>query len=82
LELSNSQKKRLGLAIACLGHGNILILDEPTQYSDNYNLENILKVIEMIRREGKVIISITHDPRFESAYPDAPVIRLSGEDNG
>jgi hypothetical protein len=31
--------------------------------------------------EGKGVFIITHDPRFISAMPDAPVIRLSQEDS-
>ena len=44
--------------------GEVLILDEPTSALDEQTTMNFFGVLEEIKKE-KIIIVITHDPKFE-----------------
>ena len=80
LELSQAEKKRLGMALACGGNRDVLILDEPTQYQDAMGFERMRSTISALANEGRSILIISHDPRLFEAFPDVGVIRLSQED--
>lgn len=81
LELTQAEKKRLGMALACGGRRKVLILDEPSQYQDAEGFNRIVEAVEMCRTEGKGILIITHDPRFFTAFRGAGVIHLFREEN-
>lgn len=80
LELSQAEKKRLGMALACGGNRDILILDEPTQYQDGAGFERMRSTIAALADEGRCILIISHDPRLFEAFPGAGIIHLSQED--
>lgn len=82
LELTQAEKKRLGIALACGAHRNIVILDEPSQYQDGEGFGRICTALEEIAGAGQGILIITHDPRFYAVFPRAAVIRLSPEGSG
>jgi len=77
LELTQAEKKRLGMALAYGKERKIVILDEPSQYQDWDGFSRITDALKMITGEGKGVLIITHDPRFFQVIPDSPVIRLS-----
>ena len=77
LELTQAEKKRLGMALSCGGNRRILLLDEPSQYQDQDGFARVVGAVEMCAAQGKGILIITHDPRFFSMFPDAGIIRLS-----
>ncbi len=81
LELTQAEKKRLGMALAYGKQRKIVILDEPSQYQDRDGFTRILDALKMITGEGKGVLIVTHDPRFSRAIPDSQVIRLSQEDS-
>ena len=79
LELSQAEKKMLGLALACGEKRRVLILDEPTQYQDSKGFERMAEAIRVHAEEGRAVIIITHDPRVFETFPDAGILRLSNK---
>jgi energy-coupling factor transporter ATP-binding protein EcfA2 len=79
LELSQAEKKRLGMALACGERRLLLILDEPSQYQDSESFIRMSEAIDKLAGEGRAVLIITHDPRLFSAFPEAGVIHLKKE---
>jgi len=57
---SGGMKRRLSLAIAMLGDGEVLILDEPTVGIDPALRRQVWKELHKLRDEGKTILVTTH----------------------
>ena len=64
-ELSVGQKQRIAIARAIIKKPNIVIADEPTGSLDQYNANEVFKLLEKISQTCLVIL-VTHDK--ESAY--------------
>jgi len=79
LELTQAEKKRLGMALSCGEKRKVIILDEPSQYQDSSGFRRILDALSMCLAEGMGVLVITHDPRFFRVFPGAEIIRLSRE---
>lgn len=58
-DLSTGQRQRVGLATCLLLDRDVIFLDEPTSALD---LESKKKVADLILRNGRTIISTSHDP--------------------
>jgi len=81
LELTQAEKKRLGVALSYGEKRKLVILDEPSQYQDSHGFSRIVDAVRHITGEGKAVIIISHDPRFDHAFPGSPSIRLSRGDS-
>jgi energy-coupling factor transporter ATP-binding protein EcfA2 len=79
LELTQAEKKRLGIALAYSKPRKLIILDEPSQYQDQKGFMQVVEALKHMIVEGKGLLVITHDPRFFQAFPDFGTIRLSRE---
>lgn len=66
--LSQGQKRRLSVASMLLTDQKILFLDEPTYGQDYENRQELMKDMELLRREGVTIIMITHDMSLVRQY--------------
>ena len=53
--LSGGMKRRLSVAMACIGNPDILILDEPTTGLDPASRRQVWEVIEMVKAERSVV---------------------------
>lgn len=60
-ELSGGQKKRVFLARALAQEGEIILLDEPFTGVDVTTEEQIIALLQELRREGKIMLVSTHD---------------------
>lgn len=58
-ELSGGMRRRLSVAMACIGNPDILILDEPTTGLDPASRRQVWEVIENVKEERSVILT-TH----------------------
>ena len=58
--LSGGQKRKLCIAIACLGKSRVIILDEPTGGVDIASRKNIWNILKKLKLEEKIIILISH----------------------
>jgi ABC-2 type transport system ATP-binding protein len=59
-KFSGGMKRRVNLAIALMGHPQLLFLDEPTVGIDPQSRNNIFETIEGLRARGMTILYTTH----------------------
>lgn len=59
-KFSGGMKRRVNLAIALMGHPELLFLDEPTVGIDPQSRNNIYETIEGLRDKGMTILYTTH----------------------
>ena len=63
-ELSGGQKQRVAIASAILADKSILIFDEPTSGLDYRHMLQTSGLLQDLRRQGKTVFIITHDPEL------------------
>ncbi|XP_015109411.1 ATP-binding cassette sub-family A member 2 isoform X2 [Diachasma alloeum] len=76
-QLSGGQKRRLCLAMAVIGDGNVLILDEPTSGMDAESKREVWDIVLKMRGEKTIIIS-THDMEEADILGDRVAIMHTG----
>ncbi|WP_318766528.1 ABC transporter ATP-binding protein/permease [Lactiplantibacillus carotarum] len=59
-QLSGGQKQRVAIARALSSDPQIIIADEPTGALDAENTADVLKILDEIAAEGKLVIAVTH----------------------
>ena len=59
-QLSGGQKQRVAIARALASDPKIIIADEPTGALDAENTEDVLKILDEIAAEGRLVIAVTH----------------------
>jgi ABC-2 type transport system ATP-binding protein len=59
-KFSGGMKRRVNLAIALMGHPELLFLDEPTVGIDPQSRNNIYETIEGLRDKGMTVLYTTH----------------------
>ena len=59
-QLSGGQKQRVAIARALANDPEIIIADEPTGALDSENTTEVLKILDEISKEGKLVIAVTH----------------------
>jgi len=74
-QLSGGQKQRVAIARALMNDPDIILADEPTGALDSKTSEQILKIIQEIASEGKLIIMVTHSEKV--AKISSRVIRIT-----
>ncbi|OQV11711.1 ATP-binding cassette sub-family A member 5 [Hypsibius exemplaris] len=77
-KLSGGQKRRLSIAIACVGNPKILILDEPTSGVDPYSRRFLWDLIRGLRK-GRCIIITTQSMQEADVSADRKLIMSHGE---
>lgn len=79
-ELSGGQQQRALLARALAQNADLLLLDEPLNAVDAQNRAVIAEVLNQLYKEGRTVISATHDlGRLETDY-DAAVYLSEGRE--
>jgi len=79
LGFSGGEKKRLELYQAIISDPEIIILDEPDSGLDVDGVKIVVDIIEDMKRRGKAILLITHNPRLlHYLIPDEILILISG----
>lgn len=78
-ELSGGMLQRIMFAILLCLDSNTIILDEPTSSLDAYNRENILTILKRLKKQGKTIITVTHDYDLAQALGGTILVLYHGE---
>ncbi len=76
-KISGGQKKRLSIAVEILSEPDILFLDEPTSPLDPQAIEDFLKTLKNLAREGTSIVIVTHKPD-DLFYMDKVIMMAKG----
>ncbi|GKH59909.1 ABC transporter ATP-binding protein [Campylobacter ureolyticus] len=63
-QLSGGEQQRVCIARALINNPEILIADEPTGNLDEKNEGVVLELFQKIKKDGKTIILITHNPNL------------------
>lgn len=73
-ELSGGQKKRVFLARALAQEGQVILLDEPFTGVDVTTEEAIIKLLQELRAEGRIMLVSTHNLGSVPEYCDRAVL--------
>jgi simple sugar transport system ATP-binding protein len=76
--LSVGQQQRVEILKALYRGADILILDEPTGVLTPTEADELFRILDVLRREGKTIIFITHKLREIMAITDAVSVMRQG----
>ena len=69
-QMSGGQQQRVGVARALVMDPQIIFADEPTGNLDSRTSEDIMDLMQkVVRRQGKTLVMVTHDPHLAS-YAD------------
>lgn len=66
-QLSGGQKQRVAIARALASDPKVIIADEPTGALDAENTEDVLKMLDEIAAEGRLVIAVTHSQHVADA---------------
>lgn len=81
MSLSGGQKQRVAIASAILSNKELIVLDEPTSGLDHYHMTQVGNLLQMLKKQGKCVLVITHDEELTAQWCDY-IIRLDGGNYG
>ena len=74
-DLGYSRRKLVAVAAVLAMETPIVVIDEPTTGQDLRSIERIESIVEMLRRDGRTLIFVSHDRHFVERNADR-VVRL------
>jgi energy-coupling factor transport system ATP-binding protein len=77
-DLSLSEKKLLCIASVVAMDTDIIILDEPTIAQDNAGKEKIRKIIQVLKKKNKLVLTIIHDMDFVAENFERTIVFTEG----
>ncbi|KAA8999307.1 amino acid ABC transporter permease/ATP-binding protein [Affinibrenneria salicis] len=77
-QLSGGQQQRVAIARALALRPEIMLFDEPTSALDPELVEEVLKVIQDLAREGMTMLIVTHEMDFALSISDRIVMMENG----
>jgi len=61
-ELSGGQQQRVAVARSVVGEPKLILADEPTGNLDTTNGDEVMKMLDALKRKGVTILMVTHSP--------------------
>lgn len=82
MSLSGGQKQRVVVAAAMLSEKPLLLLDEPTSGLDRGSMQQVGRLLQQLKAQGKTLIVITHDEELAADWCDRilPLLGQKGEE--
>lgn len=78
-QLSGGQQQRVAIARALAMQPSIMLFDEPTSALDPELVNEVLKVIEELAKEGMTMVIVTHEMKFAMNISDKVVFMEQGQ---
>ncbi len=78
-DLTPTWRKRVAIAAVIAMDTPIVVLDEPTTGQDYHSIEDLARVIGVLRQRGKTVIAISHDIDFVAENFDRVVVMGQGK---
>lgn len=69
IELSGGQWQLLFLVRTLLKDSKFFVFDEPSNHLDDQKIEMLKKDLLLLKKRGKIVLLITHDPRLKDLTP-------------
>lgn len=76
--LSGGQKRRLSVGTALIAGAPVLVLDEPTFGQDRARADELLDLLDELRRSGTTIVVVTHDMQLVAEHADTAIVLADG----
>jgi putative ABC transport system ATP-binding protein len=77
-ELSGGQQQRVAVARSVVGEPKLILADEPTGNLDTKNGDEVMKMLDTLKRKGVTILMVTHSPEH-GERADRIIQMLDGE---
>jgi polar amino acid transport system permease protein len=77
-QLSGGQQQRVAIARALAMQPSVMLFDEPTSALDPELVQEVLKVIEALARDGMTMIIVTHEINFAFRISDRVIFMDAG----
>lgn len=77
-ELSGGQQQRVAVARSVVGEPKLILADEPTGNLDTKNGDDVMNMLNMLKKNGTTILMVTHSPEH-GARADRVIEMLDGE---
>ena len=78
-DLELNQRKLIAIASVLAMKTDVLILDEPTIAQDAKGKALIGSIVDKLKKEGKLVISILHDMNFAARYFERIIVMKKGQ---
>ncbi|WP_318615493.1 ABC transporter ATP-binding protein [Sporosarcina sp. YIM B06819] len=77
--LSGGQKQRVAFASIIAMNSDILVIDEPTSQLDPESTDEIFKIINLLKEQGKTIFLVEHKIDLIAEYADEVIVLNQGQ---
>jgi cell division transport system ATP-binding protein len=74
--LSGGEQQRVAIARAVIGRPDMLVADEPTGNVDPDMAVKLLRLFELLNRQGTTVVVATHDVHLLRKVPESLIMRL------
>jgi len=76
--LSGGEKQKLAVASVLVRRPEVFVLDEPTRGIEYKVKDELMRLLDSYRRNGNVVILVTHDIETIAEYPDRVILLSEG----